>query len=253
LPNSWLPLEAEVHRSVQDQSVQDRNEGLEAGKGGSVAVGTGAVAKLDYAHVEKAYARWAPVYDFVFEAVMRPGRKAAAAKADVAGGRVLDVGVGTGLELPMFDWRTHLVGIDLSEPMLKRARRRIRHEGLTNVEGLAVMDAKRLAFPDACFDAVVAPYVLTVLPEPEATLDELVRVIKPGGTIILVNHIGAEEGWIAQIEAWLGRRSAALGWQPQFPWSVLGDWIDARPGVRLLERRKLPPLGLFTLARIEKL
>ncbi len=210
-------------------------------------------ALLDNKHVKKSYARWAPVYDLVFELVLRPGRKAAAAAADRVGGHVLDVGVGTGLELPMFDRRTKLTGIDLSEPMLRRAQRRVRAKALGNVEGLVVMDAARLAFPDAHFDAVVAPYVLTVVPEPHATLDELARVVKPGGEIILVNHVGSGQGPMAWIESALAKCSAELGWQPEFPWSILGDWIDSTPSVRLVERRKLPPFGLFTLARIERL
>jgi phosphatidylethanolamine/phosphatidyl-N-methylethanolamine N-methyltransferase len=185
--------------------------------------------------------------------VLRPGRKAAAAAADRIGGNVLDVGVGTGLELPMFNQRTRLTGIDLSEPMLRRAQQRTRTKRLRNVQGLVVMDALRLAFPDAHFDAVVAPYVLTVVPEPHASLNEMVRVVKKGGEIILVNHIGAGQGLLGRIEASLAKRSADLGWRPEFPWSILGDWIDANPAVRLVERRKLPPWGLFTLARIVRI
>lgn len=214
---------------------------------------TGDPAVLDNKHVKKSYARWAPVYDLVFELVLRPGRKAAAAAADRLGGHVLDVGVGTGLELPMFDRRTRLTGIDLSEPMLRRAQWRVRAEALGNVDGLLVMDAARLAFPDAHFDAVVAPYVLTVVPKPHASLHELARVVKPGGEIILVNHVGSGQGPMAWIESALAKCSAELGWQPEFAWSIVGDWIDSTPSVRLVERRKLPPFGLFTLARIERL
>jgi phosphatidylethanolamine/phosphatidyl-N-methylethanolamine N-methyltransferase len=210
-------------------------------------------AVLDNRHVKTSYARWAPVYDLVFELVLRPGRKAAAAAADRLGGHVLDVGVGTGLELPMFDRRTRLTGIDLSEPMLRRAQRRVRAKALGNVEGLIVMDAARLAFPDAHFDAVVAPYVLTVVPEPHATLHEMARVVKPGGEIILVNHVGSGHGPMAWIESALAKCGAELGWQPEFAWSILGDWIDSTLSVRLVERRKLPPFGLFTLARIARL
>src|ERR1700733_7506861 len=101
---------------------------------------------LDNSHVERAYARWAPVYDLAFAATMHPGRKLAAAAASRhKGGLVLDVGVGTGLELPMFDSTTRVVGIDLSEPMLRRAARRIGAAALRHVTGLAVMDACRLA------------------------------------------------------------------------------------------------------------
>ena len=210
------------------------------------------LASIDNANVEEAYARWAPVYDLVFAAIMKPGRKAAAAAASRDGGRVLDVGVGTGLELPMFSRTTRLVGVDLSEPMLRRAQDRVTKQRLGNVEGLIKMDAMNLAFPDASFDCSVAPFVLTVVPDPHATLNELARVTKPGGEIVLVNHIGAETGPIAAIEAWMGRRSADLGWRPEFPWSVVGDWIAGRDDVVLTERRRLNPLGLFTLARIAR-
>lgn len=208
---------------------------------------------LDNQHVKKSYARWAPIYDLVFAIVMRPGRKAAAAAVNRLGGQILDVGVGTGLELPMFDTRVRLTGVDLSEPMLRRAQQRVNARGLGNVDGLIVMDAVQLGFPDNYFDAVVAPFVLTVVPDPHASLDELARVVRPGGEIILVNHIGSSKGPIAWIESLLGKCSTELGWRPEFPWSVLGDWIESKPSIRLIERRKLAPLGLFTLARLEKL
>ena len=208
-----------------------------------------AIANAD---VEAAYARWAPIYDLTFALVMRPGRVAAAAAASRPGGRVLDVGVGTGLELPMFDPATGVVGVDLSRPMLARAQQRVAAQRLRHVEGLVVMDAMNLAFADATFDAVVAPYVLTVVPDPHASLSEWARVTKAGGEIVLVNHVGAATGPVAAAEAWLGRRSASLGWHPQFPWAVIADWIAGRPDIELAERRRLAPLGLFTLTRLRK-
>lgn len=210
------------------------------------------LAAITNENVEAAYARWAPVYDKVFTLVMKPGRTAAAQAVNRLGGRVLDVGVGTGLELPMFSQAIQVVGIDLSDPMLEIARKRVRDLGLTNVEDLLVMDAMNLTFGDNSFDGAVAPYVITTVPDPVRTMNEMARVVRPGGEIIIVNHIGAERGPIAAIERMMGRRAEKLGWRPQFPWDIIGDWIASRPDLELLERRKLNPLGLFTLARIRK-
>ena len=209
-------------------------------------------ADITNANVEAAYARWAPMYDAVFTLTMTPGRKAAAAAVNRLGGRVLDVGVGTGLELPMFDANVRLVGIDLSQPMLELARKRVAARNLTNVEDLRVMDAMNLQYDNGAFEVVVSPFVITTVPDPRRTLEEMARVVRRGGEIILVNHIGAESGPIAAIEKLMERRAEKLGWRPQFPWSVIGDWIDARPDLALLERRRLSPLGLFTLTRIHK-
>src|SRR5260221_191382 len=151
-------------------------------------------ADIDREGVEKAYGRWAPVYDLVFGKVFDAGRQSTIAEADKIGGRILDVGVGTGLSLSDYSSSTQLCGVDISEPMLRRALKRVRALGLSNVETLAVMDAKNLAFKDAFFDAVVAQYVITAVPDPERTLDDFIRVLKPGGELILVNHIGAESG-----------------------------------------------------------
>ena len=129
--------------------------------------------ELDRSTIEKAYARWAPVYDLVFGAVFERGRTAAIEAAERAcgpGGRILEVGVGTGISLPDYDRSHRLVGIDISVPMLRKAQERVIEHKLDNVEALAVMDAKHLGLPDASFDVVVAQYVITAVPDPEATL-----------------------------------------------------------------------------------
>src|SRR5262249_25040326 len=131
----------------------------------------GMAQDIDRAGVAKAYARWAPVYDIVFGQVFDSGRKASIAAADAIGGRVLDVGVGTGLSLSDYARTTRLHGVDISLPMLRKAQERVREFNLTNVESLSVMDAKHLAFSGGVFDAVVAQYVITAVPDPEATLD----------------------------------------------------------------------------------
>jgi len=208
--------------------------------------------ELDNVTIAKAYARWAPVYDMVFGQVFEHGRMAATAAADRIGGRILEVGVGTGISLPDYGRTRRLVGVDLSEPMLRRARDRVAAEGLTNVEGLAVMDARRLGFADNAFDAVVAQYVITVVPDAEATLDEFARVVRPGGEIILVNHIGAEAGLRRAFEQWFSPVARRLGWQLEFQWGRLELWAERHGGVRLVERRPVPPLGHFSLIRFAK-
>ena len=206
------------------------------------------------ANVERAYARWAPIYDLVFGAMFERGRHAAIVAAERIGGRILEVGVGTGISLPDYTRSDNrLVGVDLSEPMLRKARARVAECGLSNVEGLAVMDAERLALADQSFDVVVAQYVITTVPHPEATLDEFARVIRPGGEIVLINHIGAESGPRALLEQWFAPLAGRLGWRPEFPFKRLTDWAARNGAVRVIERRPMPPLGHFALIRFERL
>jgi phosphatidylethanolamine/phosphatidyl-N-methylethanolamine N-methyltransferase len=207
---------------------------------------------IDRARVEKAYGRWAPIYDLVFGKVFDQGRQSTIAEANRIGGRILDVGVGTGLSLSDYSPNIKICGVDISEPMLRRAQQRVRELKLGHVETLAVMDAKHLAFPNDFFDAVVAQYVITAVPDPEATLDDFIRVLKPGGELILVNHIGAESGPRRAFELAFAPLARRLGWRPEFPWARLTDWAAKHGGVSLAERRPMPPLGHFSLIRYRK-
>src|SRR5262245_61380558 len=209
-------------------------------------------ADLDKTTITTAYARWAPVYDLVFGAVFERGRRAAIAAAERVGGRILEVGVGTGISLPDYARSNRLVGVDLSEPMLRKAQERVDAFGLTNVEALAVMDAQHLAFPDASFDVVMAQYVITTVPDPEATLDEFARVLKPGGEISRVSRVGAEDGLRRAFEQWFAPMARKLGWRTEFPWERFARWAEGSHGVRLVERRDMPPLGHFSLVRFAK-
>ena len=182
------------------------------------------MAELDKDTVAKAYARWAPVYDLVFGSVFDRGRKASIAAAERIGGRILEVGVGTGLSLPEYAWTNRLTGVDLSAPMLRKAKARVAEHRLTNVDGLAVMDAQHLGFQDGVFDVVVAQYVITAVPDPEATLNEFARVLRPGGEIVLVNHLGAESGMRSSFEQWFAPVARRLGWRPEFRWERLAQW-----------------------------
>ena len=160
--------------------------------------------------------RWAPVYDLVFGKVFDEGRRSTIAEADKIGGR----------SRRRCRHRAVAVGIFAQHQIVRRrhfrtdaahALKRVREFGLTNVETLAVMDAKNLAFGDLRFDAVVAQYVITAVPDPERTLDDFIRVLKPGGELILVNHIGAESGPRRVFELAFAPLARRLGWRPEFP------------------------------------
>src|SRR3954454_14290768 len=207
---------------------------------------------LDQNTIANAYARWAPIYDLVFGAVFNHGRQASIAAAERIGGRILDVGVGTGISLTDYSRRNRIAGVDYSEPMLRKAQERVREHKLDNVEVLAVMDAQHLGFQDSFFDAVVAQYVITAVPDPEAALDEFARVTRPGGEIILINHLGAEAG----PRRLCGRACAPMpgrfGWRPEVGWARVTQWSKRHGGVRVSERRPMPPLGHFSLIRFER-
>ncbi len=207
---------------------------------------------LDTATVTKAYARWAPVYDLVFGAVFERGRHAAIAAAERVGGRILEVGVGTGISLPHYSRDLKICGVDISEPMLRKAQERVDEFGLSNVEGLWVMDAEHLTFPDASFDVIVAQYVITTVPNPEATLDEFARVLKPGGEIVLVSRVGAEAGLRRSLEHWFQPAARKLGWRTEFAFERYAQWARRTSGMSLIERRAMPPFGHFSLIRFVK-
>jgi len=209
-------------------------------------------ADFDKHTIEQAYACWAPFYDLVFGAVFEQGRQAAIRAAERIGGRILEVGVGTGISLPDYNRATRLMGVDLSEPMLRKAQKRVRELDLRNVEGLAVMDAERLAFPDDSFDVIVAQHVITTVPHPEAALDELTRVLKPGGEIVLISRVGADSGLRGAFEQHFTPLTRLLGWRLEFPWSRYANWLERRHGMRLVERREMPPFGHFSLIRFVK-
>src|SRR6202040_1969188 len=177
-----------------------------------------ATAEPDKHSIAQAYACWAPFYDLVFGAVFEQGRHAAIRAAERIGGRILEGGGGTGISLPDYGRGSRLVGVDLSEPMLRKAQKRVTELRLRNVEGLSLMDAERLAFPDDSFDVIVAQHVVTTVPHPEATLDEFARVLKPGGEIVLVSRVGAETGLRGVLEQCFTPRVCSLRLWGEFPW-----------------------------------
>lgn len=199
-----------------------------------------------------AYGRWAPIYDVVFGPVFRHGRLAAVQAAERIGGRILEVGVGTGLLLSAYSPHNSIHGVDISVPMLERARRRVERSQLRHVKELVVMDAENLSYPDGSFDVVVAQYVVTAVSNPERALDEFLRVLRPGGEIVITSRIGAEAGLRHVLERWLMPVTSRLGWRTDFPWERYTNWAARTQATRLVERRSLPPLGHFSLIRFAK-
>ncbi|WP_426436237.1 methyltransferase domain-containing protein [Bradyrhizobium genosp. P] len=208
---------------------------------------------FDRETVEQAYDRWAPIYDLVFGGVFSKGRQAAIQATNKIGGRVLEVGVGTGISLPLYGQHLRIFGTDISEAMLEKAKKRVVEHGLKNVEGLAVMDAEKLEFPDDSFDVVMAQYVVTAVPNPEVALDEFARVVRPGGELIILTRVSADAGMRRFIEQKLQPVVRPLGFRTaEFAWSRYTKWLAGTKGMELAERRLIPPLGHFSLVRFRK-
>lgn len=167
--------------------------------------------------IKKAYRRYARLYDLYFGAVFQPGRKAVVQRMDCrAGQHVLEVGVGTGLSLPLYPAGVGITGIDISPEMLERARARLDREGIYRGVDLHVMDAERTSFPSDSFDKVVAMYVVSVVPHPTRLVDEMRRVCKPNGEIFIVNHFRSPNPIVGKAESLLAPLSRLVGFHPDF-------------------------------------
>ncbi|HEX2334364.1 MAG TPA: methyltransferase domain-containing protein [Burkholderiales bacterium] len=165
--------------------------------------------------VKAAYRRYARIYDVVFGAVLQPGRRAVMEALKLRpGDRVLEVGVGTGISLPLYPRDVRITGIDVSREMLEKARSRVARARLANVDALFEMDAEAMAFPDASFDKVVAMYVVSVVPRPTKLLEELHRVCRPDGEIFIVNHFQSENPVMGRLERALAGFSSQIGFNP---------------------------------------
>jgi len=209
---------------------------------------TRGLAAIDASDVRQAYRRWAPVYDRTFGKFVEAAVRTVTARANRFSGRLLEVGVGTGLALPHYGASLKVTGIDLSPDMLARARERVARHGQGNVEALIEMDATALAFPNDSFDVTAAMFVMTVVPDPVAVMRELARVTKPGGTILICNHFSVEEGLRGALERGLARYAARLGWRPEFPVGA----ILVCEELELVGHTPVKPFGFFTLLEFTK-
>jgi phosphatidylethanolamine/phosphatidyl-N-methylethanolamine N-methyltransferase len=176
--------------------------------------------------VVRTYDRFAPLYDRIFGRVLEPGRQAMAkAAAGLKPASILEVGVGTGLALAGYPASTKVVGIDLSNDMLDRARRRAADMPERDIT-LHAMDAERMDFPDSSFECVTVPYVLSVTPDPARLVHEIRRVCKPDGTILIVNHFSGSRFWWLMERA-VSRVAEYVGFHSEFSYDehiLSHDW-----------------------------
>jgi phosphatidylethanolamine/phosphatidyl-N-methylethanolamine N-methyltransferase len=179
---------------------------------------------MDIHSIKSAYRRYAKHYDTMFGAIFNPGRRLAIDLLEpLAGKRILEVGVGTGLSLPFYPADSRIVGIDISSDMLEIARRRKDEQGLDNVEALLEMDAEQLEFEDGAFDAVIAMYVASVVPNPARLMAEMSRVCRHTGNILVINHFASRNPVLRTVERGLSPLSRIVGFRPSMDLSELPE------------------------------
>ena len=204
--------------------------------------------QMNASQVISAYERWAPVYDISFGRVIRNCHRGMVQEINQYHGKVLDVGVGTGVQLPHYGRHLEVTGIDLSPAMLERARRRVEKQQLSHVKDLIVGDAKNTDFPDASFDLISAAFVMSVVPDPKSVLIEMDRVLVPGGRIFILNHFRHEKGLLRFMERMMAPLSPLLGWHPDMQLeTVIGNCRH-----QLVAQREFKPFGIFTMLHFHK-
>ena len=187
----------------------DREEIL----GSDAATRALSVTDVENDFVARVYEKLASVYDFTFGPTLHPGRLQAIQRMGIsAGDRVLEVGVGTGINLSLYPSGCSVTGIDFSRNMLEKAWERVDSHGLKNVR-LFEMDAQDLKFADASFDIVYAPYVISVVPDPVSVAREMLRVCRPGGRVIVLNHFKSPNPILAWIERAISPATVHIGFK----------------------------------------
>jgi phosphatidylethanolamine/phosphatidyl-N-methylethanolamine N-methyltransferase len=184
---------------------------------------------LEKRQVQRAYEFWAPAYDFIFDWIFAPGRQAAIKHLDLNRQHsVLEVGIGTGLNLPLYPATCRLTGIDLSQEMLDKAVERVQTLAMPDVT-LKVMDATSMDFGENVFDRAIATYTISAVPDPVAVLREMRRVVKPGGIIVILNHFRSERRITGLLEDFVAPVCTRLGWKSNLAMKPLLEQVGLRP------------------------
>jgi phosphatidylethanolamine/phosphatidyl-N-methylethanolamine N-methyltransferase len=194
--------------------------------------------ELDQTVVGEAYARLAGVYDWFFGLALQAGRETAVGLIP-PGAEVLEVGVGTGINIPLYDASCPVTGIDLSPQMLDRAFARAAAQAQGQVL-LMRMNAAAMTFPDDSFDIVYAPYVVSAVPDPVAVVREMCRVCRPDGRILILNHFLSSHSWLAWLEQRMVPLARHLGFDSALDLGTLFEQTSLRPVD--LQRVNLPRL-----------
>ncbi len=198
---------------------------------------------MDLQKVERVYTSYAGVYDKIFGKVFHEGRESAIRNLNVQPSeRILEVGVGTGIALPMYPRHCDIVAIDFSEGMLEIAKKRVSEHRMDHVT-LHRMDAGAMEFEDSCFDTVVAAYVVTAVPDYRKVVSEMIRVCRPGGRIIMLNHFSNENKVVAAFEKVLSPLTKHLGWRTDLSLHTVLQNTD----LHVARKQNVNPLRFWSL------
>jgi phosphatidylethanolamine/phosphatidyl-N-methylethanolamine N-methyltransferase len=205
----------------------DRDDELMSGS--DVATRALSATAVENHFVEGVYDKLAKVYDLIFGPTLHPGRLQAIERMNIQPDeRVLEVGVGTGINLSLYPAEAKITGIDYTASMLEKARERVAKKGMRNAR-LLQMDAADLKFPDDSFDIVYAPYLISVVPDPVKVAQEMRRVCRPGGRIIFLNHFLSPNPILSRLERWISPMTIHIGFKSDLDLPAFLAQADLQP------------------------